>query len=520
MVYLRRLSDQGGKVSVLSMVYLIAALVVALYGGNTLLLAALYLRHCAPNPTRPPEPEKWPMVTVQLPLYNEMYVVQRLIDAIARLDYPRDRLQVQVLDDSTDETTRLARARAAYHRVRGLEIEVVHRPERHGFKAGALAHGLEMARGRFIAIFDADFVPPPDFLKRTVPYLVADAGLGFVQARWGYLNPDYSPLTRAQTIALDGHFVVEHLGRNRSGLLINFNGTAGVWRREAIISAGGWQHDTLTEDVDLSFRAQLAGWRALYLPEVECPAELPPQMAAFQRQQARWTTGAAQCLVKLAGALLRGEQPSPQRGEGSVFRLPWPARLEGLLHLSVWLAHPMSLLLLLLTLPMLLGEIRITFNLTIFWLVALGPVLAYSLSQRHLYPDWKRRMAYMPLLALLGTGLALSNTLAIVRGLLGREQPFCRTPKFHVVGRGDRWFSTRYALPFDWVSVGELALAGYAAVTVVVALLAGNALAVPFLLLYTAGYGYIGLHGLRDAWVRRRSSRPHHTPAVAGSEVK
>ncbi len=525
--------------SVLNNVYLIAALAVALYGGNALLLAALYLRHRARHPARPPEPEEWPMVTVQLPLYNEMYVVQRLIDAIARLEYPRDRLQVQVLDDSTDETTRLARARAAYHRAHGLEIEVVHRPERRGFKAGALAHGLERARGQFIAIFDADFVPPPDFLKRTVPYLVADAGLGFVQTRWGYLNPDYSPLTRAQTIALDGHFVVEHLGRNRCGLLMNFNGTAGIWRREAILSAGGWQSDTLTEDVDLSFRAQLAGWRALYLPEVECPAELPPQMAAFQRQQARWATGAAQCLVKLAGALLRGEYrpsplPSPPTGEGvlrpsplpspreegAVFRLPWPARLEGLLHLSVWLAHPMSLLLLLLTPPMLLGEIRITFNLTIFWLVALGPVLAYSLSQRHLYPDWKRRMACMPLLALLGTGLALSNTLAIVRGLLGREQPFRRTPKFHVVGRGDRWIDNRYTLPFDWVSVGELALAGYAAATIGVALLVGNALAVPFLLLYTAGYGYVGLHGLRDAWVRRRSSRRHPVPAVARSEVK
>ncbi len=512
--------------SVLSVLYLIAALAVALYGGNALLLAALYLRHRSPCPACPPKPEEWPVVTVQLPVYNEMYVVQRLIDAVARLDYPRDRLQIQVLDDSTDETTRLVRARVAYHRARGLEIDLIHRAERRGFKAGALAYGLEMARGQFIAIFDADFVPPPDFLKRTVPYLVADEGLGFVQTRWGYLNPDYSPLTRAQTIALDGHFVVEHLGRNRSGLVMNFNGTAGVWRREAIISAGGWQHDTLTEDVDLSFRAQLTGWRALYLPEVECPAELPPQMAAFQRQQARWATGAAQCLVKLAGALLRGKYlPSPQGAEGarpesSGYPLPWPARLEGLLHLGVWVAHPMSLLLLLLTLPMLLGEIRITLNLTIFWLVALGPILAYSLSQRHLYPDWKQRMAYMPLLALLGTGLALSNTLAIARGLLGREQPFHRTPKFHVIRRGDRWLGTCYALPFDWVCVGELALAGYAAATAIMALMVGNALAVPFLLLYTGGYGYIGLHGLRDAWARRRHHLPRRTPTVAKSEVK
>jgi len=501
-------------VSVLSILYLIAAVALALYGANALLLTALYLRRRSERLTCPPEPEEWPPVTVQLPLYNEIYVVRRLIDAVARLDYPRHRLQIQILDDSTDATTRLARARVAWHRARGLEIELLHRQERQGFKAGALAHGLETARGELIAIFDADFVPPPDFLKRTVPYLVADPGLAFVQTRWGYLNPDYSPLTRAQTIALDGHFVVEHLGRNRNGLLMNFNGTAGVWRREAIMAAGGWQADTLTEDVDLSFRAQLAGWRALYLPEVECPAELPPQIAAFQQQQARWATGAAQCLIKLAGPLLRGGL-HPGR------RLSWPARLEGLLHLSVWLAHPMSLLMLLLTLPLLLGEIRITLNLTLFWLVALGPVLAYSLSQRHLHPDWKRCMAAMPLLALLGTGLALSNTLAIARGLLGRQQPFRRTPKFHLVGRGDRWLGNRYALPFDWISLGELALAAYALATAALALWLGKALAVPFLLLYVGGYGYIGLQGLRDAWARRRlRPRLRRTPMIAKSEVK
>jgi cellulose synthase/poly-beta-1,6-N-acetylglucosamine synthase-like glycosyltransferase len=507
-------------VSVLSIIYLVAALLVALYGGNALLLAALYVRHRSEGPAQPSEPETWPVVTVQLPVYNELYVVKRLIDAVARLDYPRQRLQVQVLDDSTDETTRLARARVAHHRSRGLEIQLVHRPDRTGFKAGALAHGLKTARGELIAIFDADFVPPPDFLKRTVPHLVAEPRLGFVQTRWGYLNPGYSALTRAQTIALDGHFVVEHLGRNRSGLMMNFNGTAGVWRREAIETAGGWQSDTLTEDVDLSFRAQLAGWQALYLPDVEAPAELPPQMAAFKRQQERWATGAAQCLVKLAGSLVRGTVPSLAE-KGPNPPLHRPARLEGLLHLSVWIAHPMSLVLLLLTLPMLLGQIPLTFNLTIFWLVALGPVFAYALSQRHLYPDWKRRMLYMPVLALLGTGLALSNTLAIGRGLLRRGQPFRRTPKFRVVHNGDRWLGNRYVLPFQWVTLGELALAGYALVTIAVALIVGNYLAVPFLLLYLGGYGYMALYGLWDAWANRQARpNPRHRPAVADSRAK
>ncbi len=509
----RRLSDLEAFVTVLSVVYLIAALSVALYGGNALLLATLYWRRRRQDPAQPPEPETWPVVTVQLPVYNELNVVNRLVDAVARLDYPRDRLHIQVLDDSTDETTRLARRRVAHHRGQGLDIEFVHRQDRRGFKAGALAHGLETARGELVAIFDADFVPPRDFLKRTVPYMVAQPRLAFVQTRWGYLNPGYSALTRVQTIALDGHFVVEHLGRNRNGLWMNFNGTAGIWRRAAIEAAGGWQADTLTEDVDLSFRAQLAGWQALYLPQVEAPAELPPQMAAFKRQQARWATGAAQVLVKLAGALLRGKpyrRVSSKSGAvaGSTMEqrsakdlhLPWAARLEGVLHLSVWLAHPMSLLFLILTLPMLLGQIPLAFNLTIFWLVGLGPMVAYAVSQRHLYPDWKRRMLWMPVLALLGTGLALSNTLAIGRGLLTRDRSFQRTPKFRIERRGDPWAGNRYALPFQWITVGELLLAAYALGTIVVALVVGNYLAVPFLLLYVGGYGYIAVHGLRDAW--------------------
>jgi cellulose synthase/poly-beta-1,6-N-acetylglucosamine synthase-like glycosyltransferase len=502
--------SEGLFVSVLSLIYLVTAILVALFGGNALLLSALYLRHRSDRPDAPPVPSAWPFVTVQLPVYNELYVVKRLIDAVARLDYPRHRLQIQVLDDSSDETTRIAEAQVAHYRARGIGIQLVHRQDRKGFKAGALAESLSSARGELIALFDADFVPRPDFLKRTVPYLAADPCLGFVQTRWGHINADYSVLTRAQTLALDGHFVVEHLGRNRSGLLMNFNGTAGIWRREAIEEAGGWQSDTLTEDVDLSLRAQLAGWKALYLPDVEVPAELPPQMAAFKRQQARWATGAAQCLVKLARSLWRGRSADSVRPSGArrIDRLPWPARLEVLLHLSVWIAHPMSLVLLLLTLPMLLGQIPLTFNLTLFWLMAIGPVFAYALSQRHLHRHWARRMAYMPVLALLGTGLALSNTIAIARGLLGRGLPFRRTPKFHVQGRADRWADSRYALPFEWITLGELALALYGLVAAGTAVAVGNYFAVPFLLLYVGGYGYMAWCGLRDVRIRRNSRPP------------
>jgi cellulose synthase/poly-beta-1,6-N-acetylglucosamine synthase-like glycosyltransferase len=504
-------------VSFLSLIYLVAALLVAMYGANALLLAVLHLRHKAERTVQPSPPEDWPVVTVQLPVYNELYVVQRLIDAVARIDYPRDRLQVQVLDDSTDETTRLALLRINHYREEGLDIELVHRHDRTGYKAGALERGLETARGELIAIFDADFEPKPDFLRKTVPHLVQDSGLGFVQTRWGYLNPNYSPLTRAQTIALDGHFVVEHLGRNRGGMLMNFNGTAGVWRRSAIESAGGWHSDTLTEDVDLSFRAQLAGWKALYLPEVESPAELPPQMAAFKRQQARWATGAAQCLVKLAGSLWKG-QPYPGSEPRATPNLTWSERLESLLHLSVWISHPMSLLFLLLTLPMLLGQIPMAFNLTIFWLVALGPIFAYAVSQQYLYPDWKRRMLYMPVLALIGMGLALSNTLAIGKGLFKNDRNFQRTPKFSVVERGDKWLGNRYALRFQWITLGELVLALYALVTVGVAVAVGNYFATPFLLLYAGGYAYMGFHGLRDAWASLRvRARVRRTPLHADS---
>ena len=495
---------------VLSIVYLVAVVLVALYGANALLLVALYLRRRRQPPQPVPEPAVWPAVTVQLPIYNELYVVERLIGAVAGLDYPRDRLQVQVLDDSTDETTRLAESCVERHRADGLEIELLHRQDRSGFKAGALANGLQAAWGELIAVFDADFVPPPGFLKQTVPHLTANPRLGFVQTRWGYLNAGYSAMTRAQALAIDGHFVVEHIGRNRNGLLVNFNGTAGVWRRAAIEEAGGWQSDTLTEDVDLSFRAQLAGWQALYLPDVEAPAELPPQMAAFKRQQARWATGAAQCLVKLAGSLWRGRL-GRARGKERDARQPqplaWRARLEGLLHLSVWFAHPMSLVLLVLTLPMLLGRIPLTFNLTFFWLMALGPIVANALSQRHLYSDWGRRMAYMPVLALLGTGLALSNSLAIGRGLVGRSLPFRRTPKFCVEGQADRWTANRYALPFEWITLGELALAAYGLALCGVAVAVGNYFAVPFLLLYVAGYGYIGLRGVTDTWTVRTHPR-------------
>jgi cellulose synthase/poly-beta-1,6-N-acetylglucosamine synthase-like glycosyltransferase len=496
--------------SVLAIVYGLTAVLLAIYGLNSLIMVLLYLRHRpfgrpvlslveglrTPCENQPPSPlTNAPPVTVQLPIYNELHVVERLIDAVARLDYPRDRLQIQVLDDSTDETTTLTQARVDYYRTKGIDIVLIHRPERTGFKAGALQRGLETATGGFVAIFDADFVPNPDFLRRIIPHFQGRPRLGLVQARWSHINADYSPLTRAQALALDGHFVVEQTARQRSGLFMNFNGASGVWRKRCIEEAGGWQGDTLSEDLDLSYRAQLAGWEFLYLPDVASPAEIPPQINAFKRQQFRWAKGSIQCLLKHWRALVRVRRPAF-------------VRLQGLIHLSNYLIHPLMLILLLLTLPLLLGQGRMGLPLFYLGLGSVGPPLVFILSQWDVYPDWHRRLAYFPLLALLGTGIALNNALAVGEALVRRPNLFQRTPKFGLEGRTDRWAESPYALPVNWMTLGEVLLSLYSLITVIVALAQGNYYAVPFLLLYLGGFGYVAVLGLR---------RPHQI-RVRGNE--
>jgi hypothetical protein len=301
------------------------------------------------------------------------------------------------------------------------------------------------------------------------------------------LNPTYSPLTRAQAIALDGHFAVEQPARQRSGLLMNFNGTAGIWRTRCILDAGGWQSDTISEDMDLSYRAQLRGWECLFLPEVSAPAEIPPQLAAFKRQQFRWAKGSIQCLKKLAGPV-------------ATARLPLVVRWQALVHLSTYLVHPLMLILLLASLPLMLVAFRLHGSLGLLSVVSLGPPLMYAISQRVLYPgQWLKRYAYMPVLMWLGSGVALNNTRAIIEALLGVNNIFQRTPKFRIEAQHDRWLGSQYALPLDLMVIGELALALYAIATVGVALWQGNAYAVPFLLLYVTGFGYVGLSGLWDA---------------------
>lgn len=474
---------------VLVVIYVAAALLLALYAFNTWILTFFYFKHRTTSLPLPTLAEtKLPRVTVQLPIFNEALVVERLIEAVVQLDYPPHLLQIQVLDDSTDATTEIAQAQVELYRQQGLNIELIHRTDRTGFKAGALKNGLTSATGEFIAIFDADFAPNPDFLRQTISYFIYDPQLGLIQTRWGHLNRNYSWLTAAQALALDGHFVVEQTARNRAGFLINFNGTAGVWRRDCIESAGGWHGDTISEDFDLSYRAQMVGWQCLFLPEVAAPAEIPPQLAAFKRQQFRWAKGSIQCLKKLGWQVFR----SP---------LAWFVKLQALIHLSNYLVHPLMVILALITPLLMLGATpQIHFPLIYLSLVSLGPPFLYAIAQAHLHPhQWRRHYKAMPLLMLLGTGVALSNTQAVIEALLGVGNIFRRTPKFNVYTSSDRWQHSIYRLPLDALIIAELSLGLYSFFGAWMAVANGHYFAVPFILLYAFGFSYVGLQNLWDA---------------------
>ncbi len=468
---------------IFTILYTAALFGLSFYGIHALILSFLFLvLRRRPTQKTPPPPEVWPKVTVQLPMYNERFVVERLIEAACNLDYPPQALSIQVLDDSTDETTALARQQVALYRAQGINIELHHRVDRGGFKAGALAEGLKIAPGEYVAIFDADFVPPSDFLRNLIPYLVADPRLGMVQARWGHLNDGYNLLTRGQALLLDGHFVVEQTTRSRSGLLFNFNGSAGVWRRACIDDAGGWQGDTLSEDLDLSYRAQLKGWHFAFVPDVIAPAEIPPQVAALKQQQYRWARGSIQVLRKMSGRILRAPLTLSQK-------------VMAFLHLSAYLTHPLMMLLLLVCLPVVLVHGAGLPSLQWLSLAGFGPPLLFALSQWAVYPNWKQRILFFPILMGLGVGIAFNNTRAVLAGFSPRPAQFIRTPKFHLETQRDSWSGKAYRLPVEWSVWIELLLAGYALAT---ALLASKEFPplVPMLILFTLGFGYVGLLGL------------------------
>ena len=466
--------------------YFFVLSILAIYGWHRYYLVYLYMKNRDRVPRPVPPPATLPRVTVQLPIFNEMYVADRLINAVAEMDYPRELLEIQVLDDSTDETSGIAELAVRRLAARGFAISFLHRVDRRGYKAGALEAGLKESSGEFIAIFDADFVPPRDFLQRTLGYFAVDPKVGMVQARWGHINQDYSLLTKIQSMLLDAHFVLEHGGRNRAGCFFNFNGTAGVWRREAIETAGGWQHDTLTEDLDLSYRAQLAGWRFVFLPDVVSPAEVPVEMNSFKSQQHRWAKGSIQTCLKLMPRILRSNQPVG-------------VKAEAFFHLSANFNYLLMSVLSVLMFPAM--YVRYNMGWTEMLLIDV-PLFAaatasvcnfYVVSQRELYADWRQRLRYLPFLMSIGIGLCVNNTRAVLEAMFGRESEFARTPKYGIERAGDEWVGKKYHQSVGVQPLVELALGLYFTGTVFYALANQIYGTLPFLMLFQIGFLYTGL---------------------------
>ncbi|MBI1955127.1 MAG: glycosyltransferase, partial [Acidobacteria bacterium] len=470
--------------------YFLVLIVLAVYGMHRYYLVYTYFRYRRNLPEPPPGPlEPLPRVTVQLPLYNERYVAERLIEEVCRLDYPRELLEIQVLDDSTDDTIAIARNCVERLSALGHPIRYLHRANREGFKARALAEGLRQAQGEFIAIFDADFLPPPDFLQRTLPYFHTPQ-VGMVQTRWNYINRNYSLLTQIQAILLDGHFTLEHGARFRSGCFFNFNGTAGIWRRKAIEEAGGWQHDTLTEDTDLSYRAQLQGWKFLYLPEIECFSELPVEINSFKVQQARWAKGLVQVARKLLPTLWRSS--APRR-----------VKIEAFFHLTANFSYPLMIALTGLLLPAMIvrfyqGWFQMLYiDLPLLLAATFSISTFYLLSQRELFPkEWKRTIKYVPLLMATGIGLTITNAWAVLGALCGVRSEFVRTPKYRIESGRDRVFSKIYHHRAHWMALVEILLGCYFAFTVQYAISSENYGTVPFLCVFVLGYLGTGLYSL------------------------
>jgi len=492
--------------SILLTIYFLILLVLSMYGSHRYFMAFLYYRHKYKMPMPNGRLAKLPAVTVQLPIFNEMYVVERLIDAVCKLDYPRELLEIQVLDDSTDETSRIAEACVERHRAEGLDVVFLHRTNRHGFKAGALEEGLRKAKGEFVAVFDADFVTSSDFLKKTVPYF-SDPKVGMVQVRWEHINREYSALTQAQSIFLDGHFMIEHTARNRSGRFFNFNGTAGIWRRSTIQDAGGWQHDTLTEDLDLSYRAQLKGWQFVFLPHVVSPAEIPVDMNAFKGQQHRWAKGSIQTARKLLPAILKAD-------------LPFTVKQEAFFHLTNNIAYLLMVVLSLLMPASLVIRIQHGWNAVLlldfpFFVMATLSVSAFFVaSQREVGRSFWNQIKYLPFLMSLGIGLSVNNAKAVLEALLNQASGFARTPKHGIVGKAEAWQKKKYRGRLNFLPFIEIAFGFYLSSAIGYAISKHIWFSMPFLVLFQVGFFYCGGMSL---WQARRPRAVEEGSAATAS---
>lgn len=496
--------------------YFVVMGILAVYGLHRYKLVYMYYRNRKKHAGEPPKRfAELPRVTIQLPIFNEQFVVDRLVESICKMEYLRDRLDIQVLDDSTDETAETARAVVERYAALGHPVTYIHRTNRHGFKAGALENGLKTAKGEFVAIFDADFVPPEDWLMRVVHHF-AEPEIGMVQTRWTHLNRDYSFLTEVEAIMLDGHFVLDHGGRYRAGVFFNFNGTAGMWRRQAIEEAGGWQHDTLTEDTDLSYRAQLKGWKFKYLQDIECPAELPIEMTAFKIQQARWAKGLVQTGKKLLPRIFRS-------------KVPFRVKLEAFYHLSANISYPLMIVLSVLLLPAMIirsfgGWFQmLLIDLPLFMASTFSISSFYLVSQKEIFPRrWPRTFLFLPFLMALGIGLTLTNTKAVFGALFGVKSPFARTPKYRVQSKADKAMGQKYRRRLHLVPWLELLLGSYFIMMCVYAFNSENYWTIPFLLLFVIGYWFTGLMSLlqgrfeRLSLSRRGEPEAHTKPYPVG----
>src|SRR3954469_9200665 len=513
------------------LVYLGILLLLAVYGFHRSHLVYLFYKFQNRRPRPLGKFSDLPAVTVQLPLFNEMYVVERLLDAVAGIRSPRHRFQIQVLDDSTDETQEICRRKIAELAARfpDLDVEYVHRVDRSGFKAGALENGLRTAKGEFILIFDADFLPLPDVLERSVDYFV-DPKVAVVQCRWEHVNRDFSSLTEVQALMLDGHFIMEHAGRNWSGRFFNFNGTAGIWRRAAIADAGGWEHDTLTEDMDLSYRAQLRGWKFVYVPEITAPAELPVEMSSFKSQQFRWAKGSVQVARKLLGTILRSNATFAQKS-------------EAFFHLTNNLAYPLLVVLSLLLLPNLALRTHhgwrevLMIDLPLFFGTTMSIASFYLASEREIAlmrnPGARPKFQWstlkrLPLVMSVGIGLCVNQTRAVFEALMGRETEFVRTPKHGIRGKLESWSGKKYRSAKSITPFIELVMAAYFLAAVWIAVSHGHYLSLPFLGLFLCGFAYVGVVSmwqggmgqmLRQLWPARRPASVYTVVAPPSFEA-
>jgi cellulose synthase/poly-beta-1,6-N-acetylglucosamine synthase-like glycosyltransferase len=472
--------------------YLAVLIGLSAYGVHRYFIIYLFLKNRKRAAIPAARFEKLPKVTMQLPIFNEIYVVERLLKSVSELDYPGDLLQIQVLDDSTDDTREITASCVEQLRARGFNVELIHRVDRVGFKAGALAAGLESAHGDFVCILDADFVPPPDLLHRTVHFFT-NPKVGMIQTRWGHLNRCYSLLTRVQAMFLDGHLLLEQTARSRSGRFFNFNGTAGLWRRSCIEEAGGWQHDTLTEDLDLSYRAQLAGWKFIFLPDVVTPAELPVDMNGFKSQQHRWTKGSIQTCKKLLPTIWRS-------------KLPFPIKLEATGHLTSNFAYLLLACLCVLLHPSTGGPqsgwLRVLLiDVPIFLTASLSVAVFYICAQRELNPrTWMKEMLLLPCLLALGVGLSLNNARAVLEAVLNHKSDFARTPKYGIERRSQPWRTCKYMPLKSLLPIAEMAFAAYFSYFVWFALAHRQFLSLPFLLMFQGGFLYVSLSSFAQWW--------------------